>query len=178
MPFGASRKGIIMRDTALTYPGVLSNGYKLRSEAAKAISTVEIAARATSGGKTAGAAKLSAFFASCVAALATYIEAVLPTVVTRVRTAANTATITMSEALNPSTSVPLTSVVFSPARTVTAIVVTGSTIVVTATGVIATDTITYTPPSAVAGAGNATATYLGVTDLAGNAVATFTGVLA
>lgn len=160
-----------MRIDSLLSPGSLIQAYQLRKSACLAISQVETLARFTSGGKTAQAAKLSAFFSDCVSKLAAYVEVVLPTVTTRVRTATNTATITFSEALSPSTSVPLTSVVFTPARTVTAINVTGSTMVITATGVIATDTITYTPPTN----GNA---HLGVKDLAGNFAAGFTGVLA
>jgi hypothetical protein len=160
-----------MRLDTLPSPGQVNVSQQLRLKACQAISQCEMLARNTAGAKTAQAAKLSAFFTACVAALAAYVEVVLPTVTTRVRTATNTATITFTEALQPSTTVPLTSVVFSPARTVTAIVVTGSTMVVTATGVIATDTITYTPPT------NGSV-HLGAKDLAGNFVATFTGVLA
>lgn len=168
-----------MRDTALPSPGILSQGFLLRRTAAAAISAVEITARLTPGGKTKGAAQLSAFFTACVAALASLVEVVLPTVTTRVRTAVNTAVVTFNEPLDPSTSVPLTSIVFTPARVVTAIVVSGSTVTVTATGVIATDTITYTPPAAAAGqAGPDGVKTLGIKDRAGNLAATFTGVLA
>lgn len=168
-----------MRDTSLPSPGILSQGYLLRRVAAAAISAVEITARITPGGKTRGAAQLSTFFSACVTALASLVEVVLPTVTTRVRTAVNTATITFSEALDPSTSVPLTSITFAPARVVTAIVVTGSTVVVTATGVIATDTITYVAPAAAAGqAGPDGVKTQGIKDRAGNLAAGFTGVLA
>ena len=168
-----------MRVDTLLSPGILSQGFLLRKTAAQAISSIEITAKVTPGGKTAAAARLSAFFSDCVTKLATYVEVVLATVTTRVRTAVNTATITFTEELQPSTSVPLTSVVFSPVRTVTAITVTGSTMVITATGVVATDTITYTPPvPAIQSAGNPVLQSLGARDLAGNLVATFTGVLA
>lgn len=159
-----------MRDTSLTSPGILSNGFLLRREAAKAISTVEIASRATAGGKTKGAAQLSAFFASCVTALSTLVEVVLPTVSTRVRTNSTTATITFNEALDPSTSVPVSAFTIG-ARVLSAVVVTGSTVVITGVAITAGDTVTYTPPAAP----NA---HLGVKDLAGNLAATFTGVLA
>lgn len=168
-----------MRDTTLPSPGVLAQGHNLRRTAAAAISAVEITARRTPGGKTLGARQLSDFFTACATSLASLVDATLATVVSRVRTGANTAVVTMSEALDPSTSVPLTSIVFTPARVVTAIVVAGSTITVTATGVIATDTITYTPPAApVPGVAEDGRKHLGVKDLAGNPVATFTGVLA
>jgi hypothetical protein len=161
-----------MRDTNLVSPGVLSNGFQLRREAAKAISTVEILASKTPGGKTAQAARLSAFFTSCLSALAGFVDTVAETVSSRVRTAANTATVTFTGALDPSTSVPLTAFVVQATgggaiRPTTAVVVTGSTIVVTATGAIATDVITYTAPAT-----------LYVRDAAQNKIANFTGALA
>lgn len=168
-----------MRDTTLPSPGVLAQGHNLRRTAAAAISAIEITARRTPGGKTLGARQLSDFFTACAASLSTLVDSVLATVVSRVRTGVNTATVTMSEALDPSTSVPLSCFVFSPSRVVTAVVVTGSTIVVTATGVIATDTITYTPPAApVPASAEDGRKHLGVKDLAGNPIATFTGILA
>lgn len=162
-----------MRDTNLVSPGILSNGFTLRREAAKAISTIEIAASKTAGHKTQAAARLSAFFTSCVTALSGFVDIVAETVSTRVRTAANTATVTFTGALDPSTSVPLSAFVVQATaagaiRPTTAVVVTGSTVVVTATGAIATDVITYTKPT----------TGIVVRDAAGNPVATFTGVLA
>lgn len=179
MPFGASRKGITMRDTNIVSPGLLSNGFLLRREAAKAISAIEIQAARTSGGKTQAAAKLSAFFADCVSKLAGFVEAVLPTVTTRVRTSATVATITFSEALQPSSgSIPLSSVVFSPVRVISNIATTGSTMVITGVGITAGDTITYTPPAVTYSAGSPQPKSLGVKDLAGNVAATFTGVLA
>jgi hypothetical protein len=65
--------------------------------------------------------------------------------------------------------VPKTAFVFTPTRTVTAVNVTGSTIVITATGVIATDSVAYTAPGIPAG---------GALDQEGNALASFSGVLA
>jgi hypothetical protein len=120
--------------------------------AAIAISAIEINARHTASGKSRSAAKLKVFFDACSTAVAAYVDSVLPTVVSRVRTAANTLTITCSEALSPSGSVPLTAFVVKDSggtvtRPATAVVVSGSTIVVTATGVIATDTVAYTAPT-------------------------------
>lgn len=165
-----------MRDTALPYPGPLSMSFNLRRYVAAAISAIEITAKRTPGGKTVGARTLQTFFTAAATYLNTYVDSTAPTVSTRVRTAVNTATITFTEALDPSTSVPLSAFVFAPVRAVTAVVVTGSTVVITATGVIATDTVTYTPPALIPGAANST--NLGIKDAAGNPALTFTGVLA
>ena len=59
-----------MQATKLPTPGTLSNGICLRTEAAKAISSLQIAAARTPGGKAAGAAQLAAFFTACAAACA------------------------------------------------------------------------------------------------------------
>ena len=142
-------------------------GHNLRRECARAISAVEITSRYYASKKSVNAQTLSTFFTACVAALSTLVDAVVPSVLTRVRTAVNTATITFSEPMDTSVVPALSAVVFTPARTVTAISVVGSTMVVTATGVIATDTISYTKPAANA-----------LRDHAGNQVATFSGVLA
>lgn len=160
-----------MRRDTLPTPGLFTNGFQLLNEMAKTISQVEIQAGYAPGGKVPQAATLDTFLQACRTAIAGFIDIVAETVSTRVRTATNTAVVTFTGALSPSTSVPLTSIVFSPARTVTAIVVSGSTVTVTATGVIATDTITYTPPT------NGSA-HLGIKDQAGNVIPTFTGVLA
>jgi hypothetical protein len=156
-----------MRETTLPSPGALPEGFELRRKAAWAISRCEIVARRTAGGKTQAAGTLAAFFTACASALSSISDLALPTVSTRVRTAANTLTVTMSEALDESVVPAKSAFVFTPARTVTAVAVSGSTVVVTATGVIATDSVTYTAPST---------NYL--RDLAGNAVSTFTGVIA
>lgn len=161
-----------MRDTDLPSPGLLSNGFLLRRTAAIAISAIQIQAQKTAGGKTPAAAKLSAFFAGCVTALAGLVDIVAVTVSTRVRTAANTATVTFTGPVMPSTSVPITAVVVQATgagaiRPTTKVVMTGSTMVVTATGAVATDVITYTAPAA-----------LYAEDQEGNKIATFTGVLA
>lgn len=156
-----------MRYTTLPSPGVITRGHELRSQAAQAISQVEIVAKRTPGGKTRAAGTLSAFFTACAAALTSLADLVAPTVSTRVRTAVNTLTVTFSEALDTSVIPANSAFVFTPARTVTAVAVVGSTIVVTATGVIATDSVTYTKPAT---------NY--ARDRAGNAIATFTGVIA
>ena len=150
-----------MRYTTLPSPGVITRGHELRNQAAQAISQVEIVAKRTAGGKTRAAASLSAFFTACATALNS----------TRTHVAYSTPRPRgiphrhVSEALKPRYPA-LSSFVFTPARTVTAISVVGSTVVVTATGVIATDSVTYT------------ARTNGIRDKAGNQAATFTGVIA
>jgi hypothetical protein len=169
-----------MRDTSIVSPGILSNGFLIRREAAKAISTIEIQCSRTPGGKTPSAAKLKAFFDDCSAKLVAFVELVLPTVTTRVRTSATLATITMSEALTPTNgSLPVSAFVFTPARTVTNVQTTGSTILITvAAGLTVGDSLTYTPPAGTVSAGNPVLQVNGVKDVAGNLAATFTGVLA
>lgn len=153
-----------MREDKLLSPGGIHGGFLLRREAAKAISSIEILASRTPGGKTAAAKELSAAFTDWASKLAGFIESVLPTVTTRIRTATNTVVVTCSEALQPRANVPLTAFTFAPARTVTAIVVTGSTITITATGAVAGDTLTYVKP---------TDAKLTIKDLAGNELAAF-----
>lgn len=80
-----------MRVSTLPSPGLLSMGIKLRTEAAKAISAVEISA----GRGHAGAAKsphafqLSAFFTACAAALSTFVETTAPVIAARSIAASN-----------------------------------------------------------------------------------------
>lgn len=94
-----------MRVSDLPSPGFLSMGIRLRIEAAKAISAVEISAgRAHAGaGKSPAAADLSAFFTACAAALSTFIEAVVPAVTAKNILAANKRRIvlTYGEGLDP-----------------------------------------------------------------------------
>ena len=74
-----------MRVSTLPSPGLLSMGIKLRTEAAKAISAVEISA----GRGHAGAAKsphafqLNAFFTECATAVASFIETTVPVIAAR-----------------------------------------------------------------------------------------------
>lgn len=155
-----------MRVTSLPSAGRLSNGFRLRTEAAKAISAVEIVAMRSPGGKAEEAGELAAFFTAAAAAATAVADEAVPTVVTRVRTAVNTATITFNEPLDTTVAPPTSAFVFTPARTVTAVSVAGSTVVITATGTVAGDSVAYTAPST---------NY--VRDLVGNAVASFSGVL-
>ena len=58
-----------MRVANLPSPGQLSNGIRIRTEAAKAISSVEVTASRTPGGAIDTADNLHAFFIACAAAL-------------------------------------------------------------------------------------------------------------
>lgn len=156
-----------MRETTLPSPGALPEGFELRRKAAWAISRCEIVARRSAGGKTQAAGTLAAFFTACASALSSISDLVAPTVSTRVRTGANTLTVTFNETLDTSVVPAKSCFVFTPARTVTAVAVVGTTVVVTATGVIATDSVAYTAPAT---------NFL--RDRAGNEVASFSGVIA
>lgn len=58
-----------MKINDLPSPGLLSNGIKLRVEAAKAISSMQVTAMRTPGGTLASATTLRAFFVACANAL-------------------------------------------------------------------------------------------------------------
>ena len=77
-----------MRVETLPSPGLLSNGIRVRIEAAKAISAVEITA-GLSGGKTSTANALKTFFDACSTAVAGFVDVVVPTLVSAVIAAAN-----------------------------------------------------------------------------------------
>lgn len=155
-----------MRTETLLSPGALPNGYELRSKAAQSISSCEIVARKTPGGKTKQASQLAAFFTDCASKLSSIVDATAPTVSTRVRTNSTTATITFSEPLDTSV-VPALGTVTIGARVLSAVTVVGSTLVITGVAITAGDVVTYTAPAT---------NYL--RDRAGNKVATFTGALA
>lgn len=153
-----------MRETTLPSPGTVTWGHQLRRMAAVAISAIELSGRHSVSGKSRQAKQLQAFFTACATACAAYVDAVIPTVVSRIRTATNTVVITASEALSPSTSVPITAFVFAPARTITGVVVSGTSITITAVGATAGDTVAYTAPALASqqildGAGNAMASF-------------------
>lgn len=69
-----------MRVETLPSPGLLSNGIRVRIEAAKAISAVEITA-GLSGGQTSTANALKTFFDACSTAVAGFVDNVVPTLV-------------------------------------------------------------------------------------------------
>lgn len=159
-----------MRVETLLSPGLLSNGYVLRREAAKAISAVEIVAGRTPGGKTKTAASLGAFFTDCASKVASLADVTAPTVVSAVVSGdpgEEVVTITFSEALDTTVVPAKTDFVFTPARVVSSVTVSGLTVVVAAEDAVATDSLTYTKPAVNA-----------LRDRAGNQVATFTEVVA
>lgn len=156
-----------MKNTGLPYPGQLSNGIKLRYEAAKAITGVEVTASRTPGGKTIAAQTLQTFFTACATALNALVDAVAPTVSTRTRTNSTTATVVFNEPLDQSV-VPALSSITIGARVLSGVTVNGSgQLVVTGVAITAGDVITYTRPAVN-----------GLRDRAGNQVANFTGALA
>lgn len=93
-----------MRVETLPSPGLLSNGIRIRIEAAKAISAVEInAGIPANAGKARNAKNLADFFAACSAAVTPYLETTAPTIVSRVISPSNNKRLTLvySEGLDP-----------------------------------------------------------------------------
>lgn len=85
-----------MRVDTLPSPGLLSNGIKIRYEAAKAISAVEInAGIPVNAGKSRNAAQLKEFFDACSAAIAGFLDVVVPTIVSRLIVASEPKRITL-----------------------------------------------------------------------------------
>lgn len=153
-----------MKINDLLSPGLLSNGIKLRIEAAKAISSVQVTAMRTPGGKFDGAKKLSDFFTDCASQLSALIDSAAPTISSRVATAATTVKLSFSEAMDE-TVVPALSAFSSSGNTITAAAwgTAGDAgkLVITGTGFASGENFTYTAPAV---------SYL--RDKAGNAVAT------
>lgn len=86
-----------MRVETLPSPGLLSNGIRIRIEAAKAISAVEInAGIPANGGKSSTAGPLSAFFTACAAALSTLVDVTAPAIASRSIALSNTKRIVLA----------------------------------------------------------------------------------
>lgn len=154
-----------MRIENLPSPGLLSNAIGLRSAAARAISNIEITAGRTPGGVISSATTLHAFFTACATAIASLRDLVAPTVVSRTQpTGGLTITITTSEGLDPSVIPATTAFVTNPVRTITAVEVQGTKLLVTYSGasLINSNTIAYTQPGTNA-----------LRDPAGNLLASF-----
>lgn len=153
-----------MKINTLLSPGQLANGIKLRVEAAKAISSAEITAMRTPGGKYLGAKALADFFTDCASKLSTLYETVLPTITSRVASSATTVKLSFSEAMDE-TVVPPLSAFTSAGNTITGAAwgTAGDAgkLVITGTGFAAAENFTYTAPAV---------SYL--RDKAGNALAT------
>lgn len=137
-----------MRVDFLPSPGQLSMGINIRVIMARAISSIELAGRFT--GKASQAKSFDTFLVAARAAIATFIDAVLPTYVSGLIGAATPTrlVLTYSEALDPKIVPVASSFVSSPVRTFSSIVVQGTTVTLTATVAFAAGvtTVTYTAP--------------------------------
>ena len=157
-----------MRVETLPSPGLLSNGIRVRIEAAKAISAVEITA-GLSGGKTSTANALKGFFDACSTAVAGFVDTVVPTLVSAYIGLSNPKRIvlTFSEGLDEF-SVPVTTAFATgtQVKTISKITIEENRVYVdvTAAFVAGAVTIAYTKP----GSGAV------VQDDAGNDLASFT----
>ncbi len=159
-----------MRESTLPSPGIISSGFQLRREAAKAISFTEIVAARTPGGKTRAAATLATFFTACATALDNLKDSTAPTMA-----GISPATATSSTQINLTFAEPMdTSVTPAPADfavnnggTVSAVAWVSGVLRLTGTGYAAADVVTYTKP---------TTNFL--RDRAGNAVASGTKTVA
>lgn len=118
-----------MRVETLPSPGLLSNGIRIRIEAAKAISAVEInAGIPVNAGKASGAKPLSDFFTACAAALSTFLDVTVPAIAARSIAASNSRriTLTYSEGLDPAHVPPVTAfAITGQVRTVAKVTVDG-----------------------------------------------------
>ncbi len=158
-----------MRASTLPSPGNLANSQRLRHEAAHAISTAEVVASKTPGGKTDSAAKLATFFTACATALDAIKDGTAPTFSSAVVQNATPTklTITFSEDMDQTVLPAAAAFVTSPAKTISSRAWTGArTLELTVSVAFAngnTITVAYTKPATN-----------WARDIAGNAVATFT----
>lgn len=160
-----------MRVDTLPSPGLLSNGVRVRIEAAKAISAVEINAGIPSNaGKSSSAQPLSAFFTACAAALTSFLDVTVPTISARSISASfpKRITLTYSDGLR-ATAVPDKTdfVITGQVRTVDKVTVDGPFVHIDVTAAFAAGavSIAYTQSATVAKR---------LQDLSGNQAASFT----
>ena len=86
-----------MRVETLPSPGLLSNGIRIRIEAAKAISAIEInAGIPVNAGKASSAGPLKGFFDACSAAVAGFVDVTVPAIVARSATPSATSRIVLT----------------------------------------------------------------------------------
>lgn len=153
-----------MRVETLLNPGQLSNGIRIRTEAAKAISSIEITAGRTPGGKTRNAKVLYDFFTDCASKLSGLYDVTVPTISGGVASSATTIKLSFSETMDE-TVTPAAAAFAISGDTVTSVAWgTGGDagkLILTGTGFAAAETLGYTKPAS---------SYL--RDRAGNAVAT------
>lgn len=118
-----------MRVETLPSPGFLSNGIRIRIEAAKAISAIEInAGIPANGGISKNADALFDFFAACSAAISAFRDVTVPVIAARSVSPSQPSVIvlTYSEGLNKAnTPLPADFAVTVQARTVTKVMVDG-----------------------------------------------------
>lgn len=157
-----------MRVDTLPSPGLLSNGIRIRIEAAKAISAAEINAN-LNGGTSSTASVLHAFFTACAAAVEDLRDLVVPALSSLTATPANTKRIvlTFAEALDPRyVPAPAAFAVTVQAKTVSAVTIDRNKVYVdVSTALVAGSvSIAYTQPGATSN----------LRDLSGNLVASFT----
>jgi len=118
-----------MRVENLPSPGLLSNGIRIRIEAAKAISAVEInAGIPANGGRSRTADPLHDFFTACANAVSIFREIAVPIIMARSVSASrpNVIVLTYNEGLDDRRVPPVTDfTVIGQARTVTKVVVDG-----------------------------------------------------
>lgn len=139
-----------MRVDTLLSPGVLSNGIRLRTEAARAISAAEIASSQAGDGRSTLAQTLVLFFQDCVSKLpASMRDSIAPTITARTAPAATPKIVTMtfSEGLEQDIVPDASAFTFAPAKTISNIVVDGTKVIITVTANVANgDTIAYAQP--------------------------------
>ena len=118
-----------MRVETLPSPGLLSNGIRIRIEAAKAISAVEInAGIPANAGISKAADPLHDFFTACATAINGFRDVTVPTIASRSVSASDPSTIVLaySEGLNPANQPLVTDfAVTVQARTVTKVRIDG-----------------------------------------------------
>lgn len=160
-----------MRVATLPSPGLLSNGIRIRIEAAKAISAVEInAGIPVNAGKSKSAYQLTQFFNACTAALSTFLDTVAPTISARSIAASNPKrlTLTYSEGLDAGHVPAVTDfVIAGQVRTIEKVTVDGPFVHldVTVPFVAGAVTVAYTQPATAA---------LRLQDASANLAASFT----
>lgn len=143
-----------MRVATLPSPGLLSNGVRIRIEAAKAISAVEINA-GRNAGKARNAKDLKDFFDACSSAIASFVETTVPTFVSAAITALDPKRITLvfSEGLEAAhVPLPAAFAVGGQVKTVHNVTVDGPFVHLdfTSAFVAGAVTVAYTQPTPVA----------------------------
>ena len=136
-----------MKITDIRSPGILANGIRLRTELVRAVSSCQIAAART-GGTNSSANTLDNCLADARAALASLKDVTAPAK-TAISTSGDkkTVVITYAEGLDESVVPAASAFVFSPAKTISSVVVNDNTVTLTVTAALAAGaTLAYTQP--------------------------------